>query len=145
MPNVNPTALAGGGSDGIDDVYDRADREHNQRRNHPGPVCFIDLHLVHVAHAVLRAVFALLRTPARGKDPSVHTIANAARRSACAMVAHRLASVSRGVPSQRKNSFGSTRCAASCGQAYTQLGSARSVHKSQEVAFCFTTAIWRPA
>src|SRR5580700_1796816 len=54
-------------------------------------------------------------------------------------------SVPSGVPTQRKNSFGSTRCAASCGQAYTQLGSARSVHKSHEVAFCFTTAIWRPA
>src|SRR5271170_1182065 len=54
-------------------------------------------------------------------------------------------SVASGVPTQRKNSFGSTRCAASCGQAYTQLGSARSVHKSQEVAFCFTTAISRPA
>ena len=39
-----------------------------------------------------------------------------------------------------KNSGGFTRCAASCGQAYTQLGSAWSGHRSQDVAFCFT---WR--
>jgi len=44
-----------------------------------------------------------------------------------------------------KNSRGSTRCAASCGQAYTQLGSFRCVHKSHEVAFCLITAFCRPA
>src|SRR6266404_7773964 len=44
----------------------------------------------------------------------------------------------------RKKTLGSTRCAASCGQAYTQLGSACSVHRSQDVAFFFTTAICRP-
>src|SRR5271156_2581394 len=43
-----------------------------------------------------------------------------------------------------KNLRGSTRWAASCGHAYTQLGSARSVHKSHEVAFCLTIAIFRP-
>src|SRR6185312_13419813 len=33
-----------------------------------------------------------------------------------------------------KNSVGFTRCAASCGHAYTQLGSSRSWHKSHDVA-----------
>ena len=36
-----------------------------------------------VAHALLRAAFALLRTPCAGTE-SVHTIVNAARQSACA-------------------------------------------------------------
>src|SRR5258707_6627610 len=44
-----------------------------------------------------------------------------------------------------KNSRGSTRCAASCGHAYTQLGSFKCVHKSHEVAFCLITAFCRPA
>src|SRR2546429_243492 len=43
-----------------------------------------------------------------------------------------------------KNDFGSTRCAASCGQAYTQLGSFKCVQRSQEVAFCLMTAFLRP-
>jgi len=37
-----------------------------------------------VAHALVRAVFALLRTRVSGKKPSVHTSVNAARTSACA-------------------------------------------------------------
>lgn len=37
-----------------------------------------------VAHAFFGAVFALLRTPVRRRDPSVHTSVNAARKSACA-------------------------------------------------------------
>jgi hypothetical protein len=37
-----------------------------------------------VAHALLGAVFALLRTQASGIDHSVHTSVNAARTSACA-------------------------------------------------------------
>src|ERR1700689_2754254 len=44
-----------------------------------------------------------------------------------------------------KNCRGSTRCAASCGQANTQLGSAKSEQRSQEVAFCFTIATFFPA
>src|SRR5215510_13217228 len=43
-----------------------------------------------------------------------------------------------------KNFRGSTRCAASCGHAYTQLGSFKCVHKSHEVAFCLITAFFRP-
>src|SRR5712664_98080 len=46
--------------------------------------------------------------------------------------------------SPAKNSGGFTRCAASCGQAYTQLGSAWSWHKSQEVALTRTPAILCP-
>src|SRR5262249_31727419 len=41
-----------------------------------------------------------------------------------------------------KNSRGSTRMAAPCGQAYTQLGSLSSVHRSQPVAFSRTTAFF---
>ena len=37
-----------------------------------------------VAHALLRTVFALLRTPSCGSKPGVHTSVNAARMSACA-------------------------------------------------------------
>src|SRR6202162_6506654 len=37
-----------------------------------------------VAHALLRAVFALLRTPLFGKHPGVHRSVNAACKSACA-------------------------------------------------------------
>jgi hypothetical protein len=37
-----------------------------------------------VAHALVRAVFALLRTQAFGKDQGVHTSVNAARTNACA-------------------------------------------------------------
>src|SRR6266403_393305 len=44
-----------------------------------------------------------------------------------------------------KNVLGSTRCAASCGHAYTQLGSFKCVHKSHEVAFCLIVAFLRPA
>src|SRR5208282_4846247 len=43
-----------------------------------------------------------------------------------------------------KNSSGFTRCAASCGQAYTQLGSSWPRQRSQEVAFTFTLAIVLP-
>src|SRR6266481_6475303 len=43
-----------------------------------------------------------------------------------------------------KNVRGSTRCAASCGQAYTQLGSFKCVHKSHDVAFCLIAAFLRP-
>src|SRR5712692_8544250 len=43
-----------------------------------------------------------------------------------------------------KNVRGSTRCAASCGHAYTQLGSFKCVHKSHEVAFCLIVAFLRP-
>jgi hypothetical protein len=39
---------------------------------------------ISVAHALVRAVFALLRTQAFGKRPGVHTSVNAARRSAYA-------------------------------------------------------------
>src|SRR5262249_8417238 len=47
-----------------------------------------------------------------------------------------------------KNSRGSTRMAAPCGQAYTQLGSFSSVQRSQPVAFSRTTAflpVWPSA
>ena len=37
-----------------------------------------------VAHAPLRAVFALLRTHVHGREPGVHTSVNAARKGACA-------------------------------------------------------------
>ncbi len=40
--------------------------------------------MIDVAHALLRAVFALLRTLVCEVDPGVHTSVNAARRSACA-------------------------------------------------------------
>src|SRR2546426_12357441 len=43
-----------------------------------------------------------------------------------------------------KNVRGSTRCAASCGHAYTQLGSFKCVQRSHDVAFCFTIALLRP-
>src|SRR5580704_19270196 len=43
-----------------------------------------------------------------------------------------------------KNFRGFTRCAASCGQAYTQLGSAKSEQRSQDVAFCFSSAFFCP-
>src|SRR5277367_1658895 len=43
-----------------------------------------------------------------------------------------------------KNCRGSTRCAASCGHAYTQLGSANSEQRSQDVAFCLTIAFFFP-
>src|SRR5438552_8760096 len=43
-----------------------------------------------------------------------------------------------------KNVSGSTRCAASCGQAETQLGSFKFMHRSQEVTFCLMAAFLRP-
>jgi hypothetical protein len=43
---------------------------------------------ISVAHALMRAVFALLRTQVFGKTPGVHTSVNAARRSACATIRH---------------------------------------------------------
>jgi hypothetical protein len=44
----------------------------------------ISLENISVAHALVRAVFALMRTQPFGKTPGVHTSVNAARRSACA-------------------------------------------------------------
>src|SRR5580704_2036488 len=43
------------------------------------------------------------------------------------------------------NVLGSTRCAASCGHAYTQLGSFKCVQRSHDVAFCLIVAFFRPA
>ena len=44
-----------------------------------------------MAHALLGAVFALLRTLVCEVDPGVHTSVNAARRSACATSIHHFA------------------------------------------------------
>jgi predicted TIM-barrel enzyme len=58
----------------------------HDRRNAPTPlktqVQIIDMRDPLVAYALVRAVFALLRTPLFGKHPGVHRSVNAARMSA---------------------------------------------------------------
>jgi len=44
----------------------------------------------------------------------------------------------------KKTAAAPRECAASCGHAYTQLGSFKCVHKSQDVAFCLTVAFLPP-
>src|SRR5882762_7040243 len=122
-------------------------RKNSQRPKRPSPLCSIDLHSTQSLAAIHNHA-VILRIPILTVTRRISTFSPRNQIKFVQLWPHLSNARHFTSPAAKisaKNVFGSTRCAASCGHAYTQLGSFKCVHKSHEVAFCLMAAFLRPA